>query len=72
MLQWGQRRTNLVRAVVLVIRLAVLALQAGPDLSADADAIAYFDGGDFVADLDGFTDDFVADAKRKTGFTPST
>lgn len=68
----GQQRTNLVGAVVLVIRLAVLALQAGPDLSTDADPVAYFDFGDFIADLDGFADDFVADAKREARFTPST
>ena len=48
------------RAVVLVVRLAILALQAGPDLSTDAHAVSDLDSGDFVADLDCLADNFMS------------
>jgi hypothetical protein len=41
------QRTNLMRAVVLVVTLAVPALQASPDLSSHADSIAHLDRLDF-------------------------
>lgn len=50
-------------AVVFVLVLAEVALEAGPDLGADADAVADFEVLDVLADLDGFADDFVADAE---------
>ena len=68
----GEKHTDLVRAVVLVIRLADLALQAGPDLCTNTNAVANLDGSDLVADLDGVANDFVAHAKGKACFAPAT
>lgn len=62
----------MVRAVVLVVRLAVFALQAGPDLSTHANAVSNLNGRDLVADLDGLADDFVSYAERETGLAPPT
>ena len=60
------------RAVVLIVRFADLALQACPNLCADANTISDLDGCHLVANLDGMPDDLVADAQRKTCFAPST
>ena len=49
-------------AVVLIITLALLALQARPDLSTDSDAVTDFDGLDLVANLDGVANNLVSDA----------
>lgn len=67
----GQRRTNLVWAIVLVVAFALRALQAGPDLSTDADTVALLDGLDLGADLDGLADDLVADADGQRCTTPA-
>lgn len=55
----GTIRINLVWAVVLVIGLALWALQARPDLSSDTDTISHLDSGDLVSNLDGLSNDFV-------------
>jgi hypothetical protein len=47
-----------VGAVGLVVVSALLAVAAGEDLGADADALACFYIGDFGADADGCADDF--------------
>lgn len=61
------------RTVVLIIRLAVLALQAGRDLGADAYAVTNLDASrTLVADLDSLADDFVTYAERHWGFSPAT
>jgi len=67
-----QPRTNHVRTVVLIIRLAVLALQAGRDLGADTYAVANLDASRaLVADLDSLADDFVTYAERHWGLSPA-
>lgn len=70
--RYSGKRTDLVRAVVLIIRFAVLALQAGPDLCPDTDPVSDLDGRHFVADLDGMANDLVANAKWKACFAPAT
>lgn len=63
--------TNLMRAVVLIIRLAHFTLQTRPDLSANADPVSHLDSGDFVADFDGLADYLVAHAKGQVGLSPA-
>lgn len=60
-----------VRAVVLLVRLAVVAGEIGLDLSANADAVADLDCLHVLADLDGFADDLVADADWQWALAPS-
>lgn len=62
----------MMRAVILIIRFAVLALQTGPDLCTNTNAVSDFDGCHLVADFDGVSDDLVADAERKACFPPPT
>jgi len=65
-------RVDRVRAVVLLVRLAVVAGQVGLDLGAYTDAVADFDGRDIFADLDGLADDLVADAEwQRDIFAPA-
>ena len=59
------------RAVVLVLALAHIALQAGPHLGANADAIALLDLRHVFADLDGLADNLVADAQRTLELAPA-
>ena len=59
------------RAVVLLIRLAKLALQARPDLSADTNAVPDLDGAHSVTDLNGLANDFMANADWKRALSPS-
>jgi len=62
-----------VRTVVLIIRLAVLALQTGRDLGADAYAVTNLDTSRaLVADLDSLADDFMTYAERHWGLSPAT
>ena len=61
----------MVRAVVLVGSLAVGALEAGPDLRADADTIALLDGLDVLADSDSLAHDLVAYAERTLKLAPA-
>jgi hypothetical protein len=55
--------TDLVRAVVLVIAFADFALEASRDLSSNSDTVTDFYCVDFVADLDGRSDDLMANAE---------
>lgn len=57
-------RTNLMRAVVLVVTLAHLALQTSPDLRTDADTVSNLDGGHLGTDFDGLADNFVTNTER--------
>ena len=50
---------HLVGAIVLVIRLADLAIQACPNLSSHTNAVSNLDRRDFVTNLDDLSDDFV-------------
>jgi hypothetical protein len=63
--------TNQMWAVVLVIALALLALQARPDLSSNTHAVSDLDAGDLVTDLDSVANDLVANADRKRNFAPA-
>lgn len=63
---------DLVGAVVLLVRLAVVASEIGADLSTDTDAVADLDVLDLASDLDGTTDDFVAYAEGEGSLAPST
>lgn len=63
--------TNHMWAVVLVIALALLALQARPDLSAHTNAVSDLDAGNLVADPDSMANDLVANADRKRNFAPA-
>lgn len=59
------------RAVVLVVSLAELALQAGPDLSSNTNTVSNLDGCHLIADLDSLADDFVTDADWERAFAPT-
>lgn len=59
------------RAVVLVGALADVALEAGPHLGTDTDAIALLDLRHVLADLDGLADNLVADAQRTLELAPA-
>ena len=59
------------RAIVLVGIFAVGALEASPDLCADADTITLLDGLDVLADPDGLANDFVAYAERTLELAPA-
>jgi len=54
-------------AVVLVVRLADLALQASPDLGTHANTVPNLDRSYFVTDLDRLAHNLVADAEGKCG-----
>lgn len=54
--------TNLVRAVVLVVRLANVALEAGLDLSAYTDTITNFASRNLVTNPDCLANDLMSDA----------
>jgi len=58
----GVVRVDLLGAVVLVVVLASLALEAREDLGADADSLADLELGHLVADMRNFADDLVAGA----------
>lgn len=57
-------------AVILLVRLAELTLQACLNLCTHTNAVTNLDGRHLVADLDGLADDFVADADWKGAFSP--
>ena len=59
------------RTIVLIVTLALWALQASPDLSANTNSIADLSCLDFGSDLDSTADNFVADADRERSFTPA-
>ena len=58
-------------AVVLVVACALLALQAGPNLGSNADAVANVDARHLVADLHGISNDLVANTKRERHLAPA-
>jgi hypothetical protein len=58
-------------AVVLVVALALLALQARPDLSSHTDTVSDLAAGHLIADLDSMADDLMANADRKRDFAPA-
>ena len=59
------------RAVVLVVRLAKLALQTGTDLSANTNAVSNLDGCHLVTDLDSLADNFMTNADWERAFAPT-
>lgn len=59
------------RTVVLVIRLAKLAVQAGTDLSANTDTVSNFHGCDLIADFDRLADNFMTDADWERAVAPA-
>ncbi len=59
------------RAVILIIGFAYLAIQASPDLSSDANTVANLDRGHFITDLDGLPNDFVTHTHWQGRFSPS-
>ena len=66
------RCTDHVRAVVLVVLLALLALETSLDLGADADALAFLDQGYVLADLDRLANDLVPNTDRQRALAPPT
>lgn len=63
--------TNHVGAVVLVVALALRALETRPNLSANTDAVALFYILDAFAHLDCLADDLVAYADRSVSLAPT-
>lgn len=61
-----------VRAVVLICALALLALETTPDLGANTDSVALLYLLDILANLDSFSNNFVADAERTLVIAPSS
>lgn len=61
-----------VGAVVLLVGLAVAALEARADLSANTDSVADLDGLHVFADLNRAANDFVTDTERHGSLTPAT
>jgi hypothetical protein len=60
-----------VRAVVLLVGLAVVAVQACPDLGTNTDSVANLDSLDFAANLDSSANDFVANTERHGSIAPA-
>jgi hypothetical protein len=64
---------DLVWAVVLLVRLAVVAGKIGADLSTNTSAVTNLNLGDLGADLDNLADDLVSYAERQRNvLSPST
>lgn len=59
------------RAVVLVLALAEVALQTRPDFSTDTDAVSLLDERHCLADSDGLAYDLVADAEWPLEVAPA-
>jgi hypothetical protein len=59
-------------AVVLLVSLAVAALEARADLSANTDSVADLDSLHVFADLESAANDLVADTERHGSITPAT
>lgn len=57
-------------AVRLVLVLALVALQARPDLSTDTDSLADLGESDFGTDAHDLADDFVSDGQRVRAVAP--
>lgn len=65
-------RTNLLWAIILIISLAQLAFQAGRDLGSNTNSVSDFYRLDLWANLDGFSNDLMANRKWKGCFTPAS
>src|SRR5690606_23505597 len=59
------------RAIIFIVALAVVALQATPNLRANTDTVSLLHGGDLGTGLENLADDFVADDERSLDFTPT-
>ena len=59
------------RTVILVIRFAKLALEAGADLSANTNTVSNLNGCYLVANFDSLANDFVTDADWERAVTPA-
>lgn len=59
------------RAVILVLALADIALQAGPHLGTNTNAIAHLNLLHVLADLDGLANNLVTDAERTLEVAPA-
>ena len=59
------------RAVVLVVRFAVVAFKAGLDLRAHANAITDLAGGDFVTNADCLANDLMSDTDWHRRLSPA-
>ena len=59
-------------AVVLVLALAQVALQACPDLGTDTDAVSLLNERNVLADTHSLADDLVANAEGSLEITPAT
>ena len=66
------QHTNHMRAVILVIVLAVLAFQASPDLSTNTNAISNLDFFYVLTNFDGTSDDLVAYTDGHGCITPAS
>jgi len=60
-----------IRAVVLLVGLAVGAGQVGLNLRTDTDTVTFLDGLHVLADPDSLANDLVADAERHRSVTPA-
>lgn len=65
------RLTNLFGAIVLIVRLAHLAVQACPDLCTHPNTISNLDSRHLIAHFDCLADNLVTNAKRKIWFAPA-
>lgn len=63
--------TDHLGTVILVLRLANVALETAPDLGAHADAVALLHALDLLADADGAADDFMSDAEGALEIAPA-
>ena len=59
------------RAVVLIVGLAELALQTGTDLGANTNTVSNFDRCHLIADFDRLANDFMTNADRERAVAPS-
>jgi hypothetical protein len=59
-------------AVILVVALALLALQARPNLRSNTDTVPNLDAGHLVADLDSMANDLVSNADGKRNLAPAS
>ena len=60
------------RAVVLIVGFAILALQARGNLSANTDTVANLHGRHLVTDFDGFANNLMSDTEGQWCFAPAT
>jgi hypothetical protein len=58
-------------AVILIVTLALLALETRPNLCSNTDTVPNLDAGHLVADLDSMANDLVSNADGKRNFAPA-